>query len=166
MIGTSILILSLILSIYSLGNYILYTLPLVEAGPISGIKKTGLQRISKKINSAYKKRIGSDIIRYRRFIIQGNCMSQVNLTPGSVISVKLFNSEKEKKLLKNGDVALIFLNDDKFHGYKLRAIDKIYENDAETFYYNSEGHKTQSSQRHKLINILGVVDFDECIINC
>lgn len=149
-----------ILSMYAFGSYILHTLPIVEAGPTIGVKRTGLRR-NLNLNSAYTKVVDGHTYKYRRFVIQGICMTQIGLRPNDIIGVQIFASNAEKTSLKQNDVALIFLNDNKFRGYKIRIVEKIQGNEVETFYYDQDGNKKLSSKSHSLDSILGIVDMNE-----
>lgn len=156
----AVFIFVVILSTYALGSYIQYTLPSVEAGPTIGVKHTGLQKTSKNLRSAYTKDVDGRIYKYRRFIIQGICMTKKRLYPNDIISVRIFSSE-DKSSLKSNDIALIFLNDDRFRGYKIRIVENIQGNEVKTFYYDEDGNKKPSSKSHSLDSILGIVDMDE-----
>lgn len=157
----AVITLAVILTMYAAGNYLLYTLPIVEAGPISGVKHTGLQRTHQRLNSSYRVMKDGMVYHYRRFIVQGDCMSCQGIKPHDVICVRLFNDEKEKTLLKQNDFVLIFLNDKKFRGYKIRRIKNLTNDMAETFYYTHTGAEQPSSEPHALKNIIGIVDLKE-----
>lgn len=161
MIYIAITFFSLIV-LYAISNFFLYTLPIVEAGPISGVKRTGLQRMHERINASYKKIIKQDVVCwYRRFFVQGECMTKIGIKPKSVVSVRMFSDDNEKDNLKSGDAVLIFLNDKKFRGYKIRIIKTISSDKAETYYYDEDGKEKPSTEPHSLINIIGVIDFEE-----
>lgn len=160
MIYIAIIFFSLI-TFYAIGNFFLHTLPFIEAGPISGVKRTGLQRMHERINASYKKTTQSGVYRYRRFVVQGECMTKIGIKPKSVVSARMFSNDDEKNHLKAGDAVVIFLNDRKFRGYKIRIIKTISGSKAETYYFDKEGNKNPSSEPHSLINIIGVVDFEE-----
>lgn len=150
-----------LIALYAISNFFLYTLPIVEAGPISGVKHTGLQRMHERINASYKRIKQGIVCRYRRFFVQGECMMKIGIKPKSVVSVRMFSDNKEKNNLKSGDAVLIFLNDKKFRGYKIRIIKTISNDKAETYYYDKEGNEKPSSESHFLVNIIGVIDFEE-----
>lgn len=154
----SILILVVILFVYSVGNYLLYTLPKVEAGPISGVSSTGLQRLSTRINSSFYRNYNGIKYKYRRFVVQGMCMKGRGINPDEIIDVRIFNSKDEKNDLIPDNIVLIFLNDSSFRGYKIRAISKLDGDNALTFYYSEDGNRINSSKPHRLKNIIGIVD--------
>lgn len=150
-----------LITFYAIGNFFLYTLPVLEAGPISGVKRTGLHRMHERITASYKKTKQGVSCWYRRFVIQGECMIKIGINPKSVVSVRMFSDSSEKDNLREGDAVVIFLNDKKFRGYKVRIIETINDGKAETYYFDKEGNKKPSSEPHSLINIIGVVDFEE-----
>lgn len=157
----AVLILISILAAYAGGNYMLYTLPLVEAGPIFGVKRTGLRKIDGRIKAVYKKVVDEITYKYRRFVVQGICMKKIGINPNDVVCVQMFASEEQKQNLQKGTPVLIFLNDKKFRGYKIRIIKKLVGDEAETFYYNEDGSEHPSSENHTLKSIVGIVDLEE-----
>ena len=155
----AIIILVLIVSVYALGNCMLYTLPLVEAGPISGVKRTGLSRTNGRIKAVYKKTINGIEYKYRTFIVQGKCMDKIGIKPNDLVSVKMLSNTDKKTEIKPGTPVLIFLNDKKFRGYKIRIIKEFFEDEkAKTFYYNEDGSEHESSEPHTLSAIIGIVE--------
>lgn len=157
----AVITLAFILTMYAAGNYLLYTLPVVEAGPISGVKHTGLHRTHQRLNSSYRVMKNGIQYHYRRFIVQGDCMSCKGIKPHNVICVRIFNNEEEKTILKQNDFVLIFLNDRKFRGYKIRRIKDLTKDKADTFYYTPTGAEQPSSEPHALKSIIGIVDLKE-----
>ncbi len=150
-----------LIALYAISNFFLYTLPIVEAGPISGVKHTGLQRMHERINASYTKIKQGVVCRYRRFVVQGECMIKIGIKPKSVVSVRMFSDDNEKNKLESGSAVLIFLNDKKFRGYKIRIIKNISDDKAETYYYDKDGNEKPSSESHYLANIIGIVDLEE-----
>lgn len=160
MIYVAIIFFSLLV-LYAFSNYFLYTLPIVEAGPISGVTGTGIQRMPQRINAAYTLKKNGITYKYRRFSVQGICMEKIGIYPKSIVSVRLLSIEDKASFLKEGTPVLIFLNDKKFRGYKIRIIKKLVGDEAETFYYNEDGSEHPSSENHTLKSIIGVVDLKE-----
>lgn len=150
-----------LLALYAVSKFFLYTLPVVEAGPISGVRHTGLQRVPERINASYVLMKKGIAYRYRRFVVQGDCMTKIGIQPKSIVSVRMFSNKNEKDALKPGDAVLIFLNDMKFRGYKIRVIKRMDNDKAETFYYDESGNERASSEPHFLESIVGVVDLTE-----
>lgn len=85
-------------------------------------------------------------------------MVPVGIKEGDIIKVRIFDSIYQRTELKKSDIALIFLNDQGFRGYKIRLIKSINENNADTYYFNEEGLETPSSKSHALRSIIGIVD--------
>ena len=156
----AVITLASIISLYAVGNYLLYTLPIVEAGPISGVRHTGLQRISQRVNSSYRIIKNDVTYHYRRFIVQGSCMSSQGINPRDIICVRMFD-KNDDKILHPDDFVLIFLNDNKFRGYKIRRIKEVDGEVAKTFYYNDNGAEQLSSEPHSIASIIGIVDLEE-----
>lgn len=150
-----------LVGLYAISNLFLYSLPIVEAGPIAGIKHTGIQRMSERINASYKKTINGVTYKYRRFVVQGTCMQKIGIFPKSTVAARILNGEKKELALKAGDAVLIFLNDNNFRGYKIRIIKRLVDDKAETFYYNEDGSEHPSSQKHTIASIIGIVDLRE-----
>lgn len=154
----AVILFSITLFVYAISGYLLYTIPKVEAGPISGVSSTGLQRLSVRINSSFYRNYNGIKYKYRRFVVQGTCMKCREINPNELIDVRIFNSENEKLNLKHDDIVLIFLNDSSFRGYKIRAVSQLDGYNALTFYYTENGDKIESSKPHALNNIIGIVD--------
>lgn len=151
-------------SIYVVVKLSTYLLPVVEAGPIIGKRSTGMKRAPMPTVSAYQKLIKTKEYFYRRFIVQGICMVPKGINDGDVIDVKIFNKNFTSNEIQKGDLALIFLNDKNFRGYKVRIVDLIKDDEetgekvAYTYYYDSECNRIESTQPHALKLIKGVVD--------
>lgn len=154
----AVILFSITLFVYAISGYLLYTIPKVEAGPISGVSSTGLQRMSVRINSSFYKNYNGIKYKYRRFVIQGTCMKWRGIKPDEMIDVRIFNSIEEKATLTANNIVLIFLNDSSFRGYKIREISQLEGDDALTFYYDEEGNPIKSSKPHALKNIIGIVE--------
>ena len=150
---------TLILS-YLIFGLIRNSVPEVEAGPIANIAKTDFVNMGGKVRAAYSKIIGNRKVVYRNFVVRGGCMEPRNIKDGDVISVRTFNKEQRKDVkaqLKEGQIVLIFLNNNEFHGYKMRIVKSLGEDAAITYYYEN-GVEKESSQPHFYKNIIGVVD--------
>lgn len=153
----------MLIGLYGICNYALYalscSLPAVEAGPIAGVSSTGIRRMPQKIKSSYKIFKDGVTIKYRRFVVQGDCMTCKGINAGEIIKVRMFTGEIDKKsLIQPGDIVLIYLNDENFRGYKIRAISKILDDEAKTHYYNIRGEEVASSKNHSFHSIIGVVE--------
>ena len=154
----SIVIFVSLLMLYAVVNYMLNTLPVVEAGPISGVSSTGIKHLSCKVNSSFIKKDAGRVYKYRNFVVQGECMSSRNIRPDDVIKVKMFDKNFGKSNITPGDIVLIFLNDKKFRGYKIREVKEVRKDEAVTFYYDVQGNEVESSSPHSLESIKGVVE--------
>lgn len=153
-----IIIFFLMLILYGLANYIYVTLPIVEAGPIFGKTHTGLKRGYKNIPHSFTINKSEGKWHYRQFVVQGNCMVPEGISEGDIIRVRMFDSVYQKTELKKNDIALIFLNDQGFRGYKIRLIKSINGDSADTYYFDENGTETPSSKSHSLKDVIGIVD--------
>lgn len=155
-----IIIISLIIG-YWVFNSIMHTIPEVEAGPIGGLTSTGFRRLPEKVSPSFKKKDANGVSTiYRSFFVRGKCMEQVNIQDGSIVKVKVLTKSDRKNIqnvLQPEHVALIYLNDKNFHGYKLRIIQEVRESDALTYYYRSN-EQVASSKPHELKDIIGIVE--------
>lgn len=97
------------------------------------------------------------------FVVQNQCMSPKHIYHNDVVGVRMFNGTFTIEQVKEGDVLLIWLDDQNFKGYKIRIKGNFDGTDAyETFYY--EGNKIKKSHKnHKISTIKGVV---EEVIHC
>ena len=97
------------------------------------------------------------------FVVQNQCMTPKHIYHNDIIGVKIFDETFTVEQVKEGDVLLIWLDDENFKGYKIRIKGKFDGTDAyETFYY--EGQQIQQShQNHRISTIKGVV---EEVIHC
>lgn len=155
-----IILLITMMAVYLILNMLMHTLPQVEAGPIRGIKSTGIQRIKEKIPASYKVLENGILTLHRRFIVRGTCMTPANIADGSIVDVTIFNRQQRnqiKELIQIEDIVLIYINDDDFRGYKLRIVKEILEESAKTYYYKN-GQENPSSKDHFFKDIIGVVN--------
>ena len=107
-----------------------------------------------------------DISSYKQFIIKGNCMKARNIFEGDIILAELFDKNDEKlpnavkrEKIKENDILLIYLNDEKFRGHKIRVFSG-YKNESDelnTFYYHSDGTIRNSKKQLKLEDVKGIV---------
>lgn len=159
--GTYIIILVCMIVCYFVLNLMMHTLPEVEAGPTSGIRSTGCQRVPSNIPASYEKKEADGALTiHRNFIVKGKCMKPKGINEGIIVDVRMLNKTERSHLkdnLSSGDIVLIYLNDRRFRGYKLRIIKEIRQNDTITFYYNHESEQ-KSSKLHLLKDIIGFVE--------
>ena len=92
------------------------------------------------------------------FVVENHCMELRGIYPGDVIGVQKFNDEFTLDDTDENSVMLIFLNDDNFHGNKIRVRGNA-ESDGtySTYYFENDGSKHLSTNRHKAADIRGVV---------
>lgn len=107
--------------------------------------------IDNKKLSAYK---------YICLSITGSCMKKVGINPGDVGIVRKFDKKFTLDDVKSGDILLIWLNDSKFKGFKMRIFES--KKDAEyfkTYYYDEQGEKKYSTSPHHRDSIKGVFQY-------
>lgn len=90
------------------------------------------------------------------YIVRNECMKPLHINSGDVIGVQLFDDHFTINDVKQGDILLIYLNDDKFHGHKIRVMDYAQGDSFHTYYF--VGRQPQdSSEPHAFSTIRGVV---------
>ena len=99
---------------------------------------------------------------YKRFVVKGDCMKPRNIFNGDVIFIESFKenaSDDDKfQIIKENDILLIYLDDKRFKGYKIRGFSKRNEDGSlETFYYKEDGTTKISGHSHRLESIGGIV---------
>lgn len=92
------------------------------------------------------------------YVVQNHCMELRGIYPGDVIGVQKFNDEFTLDDTDEKSVLLIFLNDENFHGNKIRVRGNA-ESDGtySTYFFEDDGSMHFSTKRHKAIDIRGVV---------
>lgn len=99
---------------------------------------------------------------YYKLEVNGSCMEARKIYNGNVIFVKKFNKNFTRDDIKPNDILLIYLNDERYKGYKLRVMKKLNEantSEVVTFYYDPDGTEHFSSHNHKLSNVVGVLKY-------
>ena len=90
------------------------------------------------------------------FIVRNNCMNPRNIYSDDIIGVQMFNDNFTIHDVEEGDILLIYLDDEDFHGHKIRVMKKTVGDAFMTYYY--KGNKIEdSSKLHKFTTIRGVV---------
>lgn len=157
---TFIIVLFSMIIAYLLLNLIMRRIPEVEAGPTAGLSSTGSQRVAGNIPPSYKKREANGKISvHRNFVVKGKCMEPKGISEGNVVDVKVLEKSERSLLnkdLKKDQIVLIFLNDERFRGYKLRIVKEVRDTDALTYYYE-DGQLKDSSRPHKFKDVVGIV---------
>ena len=90
------------------------------------------------------------------FVVKNDCMAPLHIYPGDVIGVELFNDDFGLNDVKQGDILLIFLDDKKFHGHKIRVMDFVENNTFHTYYFVGDKHQ-ESSEPHGFGTVRGIV---------
>lgn len=158
--ATFIIILVALIVAYWILNLIMHRVPEVEAGPTMGLTSTGSQRVHGNVPSSYRK-IESDgsVSIHRNFVVKGKCMEPRGIKEGDVVDIMVFDKSKRAelgKLLEKDQIVLIYLNDRRFRGYKLRIVNDVRDNDALTYYYK-DGEIQDSSCPHAFKDIIGIL---------
>lgn len=90
------------------------------------------------------------------FVVRNDCMKPLHISSNDVIGVQLFDDNFTIADLKQGDILLIFLNDNRFHGHKIRVMDHV-DGDAFHTYYFVGKQPHNSSEPHAFSAIRGIV---------
>lgn len=126
-------------------------LMLVEAGPTSDAKE-------EDFNTPVQVRVGDMQMdaSLKYFLVKNNCMNPRHIYSNDIIGVQLFDDNFTVNDVEQGDILLIYLDDDRFHGHKIRVMDYSENNAFHTYYYNG-GNIQSSSKPHAFSSIRGVV---------
>lgn len=92
------------------------------------------------------------------YIVKNDCMTPKHICNNDFIGVRMFDDKFTIDNVPKGDILLIWINDEKWTGHKIRIkgdFDGVQS--FETSYYK-EGKTIQSSQNHKIQSIRGVVE--------
>ena len=90
------------------------------------------------------------------FVVRNDCMKPLHISSGDIIGVQLFDSDFTITDVKQGDILLIHLDDNRFRGHKIRVADYVQGDSFHTYYF--VGRKPQdSSEPHAFSTIRGVV---------
>ena len=90
------------------------------------------------------------------FVVRNDCMKPLHISSGDIIGVQLFDSDFTIADVKQGDILLIHLDDNRFRGHKIRVADYVQGDSFHTYYF--VGRKPQdSSEPHAFSTIRGVV---------
>lgn len=90
------------------------------------------------------------------FVVRNDCMKPLHISSGDIIGVQLFDGDFTITDVKQGDILLIHLDDNRFRGHKIRVMDYVQGDSFHTYYF--VGRKPQdSSEPHAFSTIRGVV---------
>ena len=93
---------------------------------------------------------------YEYFKVVNDCMKMRKISSGDIIGVQPLNEHYTIKDIKSGDILLIYLDDNRFHGHKIRVMKNV-EGDAFNTYYFKDNVEHKSSEPHAFSTIRGVV---------
>jgi hypothetical protein len=87
-------------------------------------------------------------------------MRQRCICNGDIVFARKFDKTFTLDNICPGNILLLYLNDARYEGYKIRVF-KQYSPDKEleTFYYNPDGSERSSSKTHSLSRVVGVVQY-------
>ena len=153
-------IITLLLATLIFGGYMLYLyiarskkvaiLP-VEAGPIADAR-------SEDFTSPVTVQIGDmqmdSALTY--FLVRNNCMNPRGIYADDIVGVQMFDKNFTIHDVEAGDILLIYLNDEDFHGHKIRVMERAMDNAFKTYYFVGEQIE-DSSKLHAFSSIKGVV---------
>jgi TusA-related sulfurtransferase len=100
---------------------------------------------------------------YKQFVVKGTCMEAKKIYEGDIIIAELFNdglSDNQKlEKINTGDILLIYLDDNKFKGHKIRVCSEKTEGKSflKTHYFNKDKTVHPSSREHNIEEIIGVI---------
>jgi hypothetical protein len=92
----------------------------------------------------------------------GSSMKRRGINNGDIVYARKFDSSFGKENIQPDDVLLIYLNDDRYQGYKIRVCRRYNPENAaelETYYYDSDGNERISSKPHRLDLVQGIVKY-------
>lgn len=140
----------------------------IEAGPLDKASTTDTDTdlvfafddklISRNISTSD---ITIGLSHYKPFAVKGVCMKPIGIEDGDIVFAKMFPrimpSWLKKRQISKGMIVVIYLNTEKFKGYKMRIVDEIVEQQARTYCFEDDGTKHWSSRLHDLKKIQGVI---------
>lgn len=90
------------------------------------------------------------------FIVRNDCMKPLHICSGDIVGVQLFNENFTIDDVKQGDILLIYIDDARFHGHKIRVMDYADDEAFHTYYFvGKKPHN--SSEPHAFHTIRGIV---------
>ena len=99
----------------------------------------------------------SDYVRVRA---EGSSMRLRGINNGDIVFARRFDDAFPRSQICPNDILLLYLNDPRYNGYKIRVFRQYSpHNELETFYYNPDGSEHNSSQAHSLSRVVGVVQY-------
>lgn len=165
-----LLILAALLSLYYVGNRMRVKEQSDQQEFVQSVEAGSLEKVTKeqqRAESFYapKRKLYDkdgtkiDLTGLIRIVSNGNCMFRRNIVKGTQLYVRAIqrgNAKKEE--LKAGDILLIQLSDTGV--YKIREFEKSNDdNTLQTFYYNEDGSHHNSSNPHRIEDVVGIVKY-------
>jgi hypothetical protein len=128
----------------------------VEAGPIRNLFKQQVDLLP-MVDVNVEDITMDPNLQY--FIVKNQCMQEKGISDGDIIGVRMFDDENSVLTLsKKDNILLIYINDERFKGYKIREQgDMTSDGLAFNTYHYKGGTKSLSSRPHAIESIKGVV---------
>lgn len=123
---------------------------LVEAGPTTNAKEDFTKKVPVIVGNMQMNP------SYQYFKVVNDCMKMRHISSGDVIGVQPLNENYTINDINQGDILLIYLNDERFSGHKIRVMKDIVGDAFNTYYFVGDT-KQQSSEPHPFSTIRGVV---------
>lgn len=123
----------------------------VEAGPTADPTEDFTQKVSVRVGEMRKTK------GFSYYVVRNDCMKPIGIESGDIVGVQPFDENFKLKDVEEGDVLLIYLDDEKFHGHKIRVMDHVEGNAFVTYYYVGNKKRQLSSNPHSFNTICGVV---------
>lgn len=122
----------------------------VEAGPTADADEDFTTPVSVRVGDMQM----DASLQY--FVVRNECMKPLHISSGDIIGVQLFDNDFTIADVKQGDILLIHLDDNRFRGHKIRVMDYIQGDSFHTYYF--VGRQPQdSSEPHAFSTVRGVV---------
>lgn len=122
----------------------------VEAGPVDGVERDFTKPLTVVVGDMQM----DPSLEY--YVVQNDCMKPRHIYGDDIIGVQLFDDQFTIKDIKKDDILLIYIDDEDFHGHKIRAVKDIAEGVFMTYYYKGED-KHDSKKPHSFDSVKGIV---------
>ncbi|GHT17786.1 hypothetical protein AGMMS4956_21310 [Bacteroidia bacterium] len=106
-----------------------------------------------------KKHLTSNYILVRA---EGAYMRDRGINDGDILYVRKFDEVFTREQIHPRDILLIYLNDKRYSGYKIRVFKQYnpeHPDEVETYYYNEDGTEHNSSKNHNVIDVKGIIKY-------
>lgn len=122
----------------------------VEAGPVDSVERDFTKPLTVVVGDLQT----NPALQY--YVVQNDCMIPRHIYGNDIIGVQLFDDQFTIKDIKKDDILLIYIDDEDFHGHKIRAVKDITEDAFLTYYYRGE-EKHDSKKPHSFSSVKGIV---------